>query len=202
VLSAIVFGAGCWGFLGAYANPWPLYLALPTLTALAGYSYAKRFTVWTHFALSAAIGFAPVAAWIAVHPASLGWPAAMLMGVVVFWMAGFDIIYACQDVEVDRRDGLFSLPARWGIARALFVSRCCHVATVLLLAALGLAAGLGWVYWVAVAVTALLLAAEQALVSPSDLSRVNLAFFTINGCVSLLLGAATIVDLLLRRSGR
>jgi 4-hydroxybenzoate polyprenyltransferase len=200
--SAAVFAGGCWGFLSAYANPWPLYLALPTLAALAGYSYAKRFTVLTHFALSAAIGFAPVAAWIAIHPASLGPPAAMLMGVVIFWMGGFDIIYACQDVEVDRRDGLFSLPARWGVARALFVSRLCHIATVLLLVALGFATGLGWIYWAAVAATALLLAAEQSVVSPNDLSRVNLAFFTINGCVSLLLGAATILDLLLCRTGR
>ncbi len=201
-LSALVFVAGCWGFLVGYANPWPMCLALPTLAALAGYSYTKRFTVWTHFALSAGIGFAPVAAWIAIHPGSLGWPAAILMGVVLFWMAGFDIIYACQDVEADRRDGLFSLPAGWGIARALVVSRCCHVAAVLLLVALGCVAGLGWVYWIAAAATAVLLAVEQALVSPNNLSRVNLAFFTINGCVSLLLGAATILDLLLQRSGR
>lgn len=199
--SATVFAAGCWGFLVVYANPWPLSLGLPTLALLAAYSYAKRFTVWTHFALSAAIGFAPVATWIAIHPASLGWQAAILMGVVTSWMGGFDIIYACQDVEVDRRDRLFSLPARWGIARALLISRCCHAATVILLAALGHAAGLGWVYWLAVAVTAVLLAAEQALVSANNLSRVNLAFFTINGCVSLLLGAAAIIDLLMHRSG-
>jgi 4-hydroxybenzoate polyprenyltransferase len=143
-----------------------------------------------------------VAAWIAIHPASLGWPAVILMGVVCFWMAGFDIIYACQDIEVDRRDGLFSVPARLGVARALVVSRVCHVLTVGLLVALGLIAGLGSVYWGGMALTAMLLAVEQTVVSPTNLSRVNLAFFTINGCVSLLLGVATIADVLLGGAAR
>ncbi|HVP10330.1 MAG TPA: UbiA-like polyprenyltransferase [Phycisphaerae bacterium] len=200
--SAALFGVGCLGFQRLYANPWPIYLAGPTLLALAVYSYAKRVTPLTHWVLSAVIGFAPVAAWIAVDPASLGWPVVILMGVVSFWMAGFDIIYACQDVEVDRRDKLFSVPAALGVPWALFISRACHVLTVGLLAGLGLVAGLGWVYWMAAGVTAVLLAAEQAVVSPKDLSRVNLAFFTINGCVSLLLGTATIVDVLLRGAGR
>ena len=200
--SATIFLAGCAGFYRISGNPWPGYLAGPTLLVLAGYSYAKRVTLLTHWALSAAIGFAPVAAWIAIHPASLGWPAAILMGVVCFWMAGFDIIYACQDVEVDRRDGLFSVPARVGVARALLISRACHVLTVGLLVALGLVADLGWIYWVGLAVTAMLLAVEQAVVSPQNLSRVNLAFFTINGCVSLLLGAATIADVLVGGAGR
>jgi 4-hydroxybenzoate polyprenyltransferase len=200
--SAAAFLAGCLCFKVAYANCWPMYLAVPTLLALAGYSYAKRVTPLTHWVLSAAIGFAPMAAWIAIHPESLGWPAAMLMGIVFFWMAGFDIIYACQDVEVDRRDRLHSLPALVGVARALFVSRACHVATVGLLLAFGWLVGLSWIYWLAVTVTAVLLAAEQAVVSPRDLSRVNLAFFTLNGCVSLLLGGATIVDILLSSTAR
>jgi 4-hydroxybenzoate polyprenyltransferase len=200
--SSVVFIGGCVGFDFLYANRWPVFLAVPTLVALAAYSYAKRVTSLTHWALSAAIGFAPVAAWIAVDPASLGWPAVMLMGVVCFWMAGFDIIYACQDVEVDRRDGLWSIPARLGVGPALLISRACHVATVGLLLAFGMLVGLGWVYWLAVGVTAMLLAAEQAVVSPNNLSRVNLAFFTLNGCVSLLLGGATIVDVLLGGAGR
>ena len=198
----LVFGASCLGFHRVYGNPWPGYLAVPSLVVLAAYSYAKRVTLLAHWALSLAIGFAPVAAWIAIDPASLGWPAMILLGVVCFWMAGFDIIYACQDVEVDRRDRLFSVPARFGVARALLVSRACHVLTVGLLVALGLVVGLGWIYWVAVALTAILLTAEQAVVSPTDLSRVNLAFFTINGCVSLLLGAATVADLLLVSTAR
>lgn len=197
VVSALVFLATCAGFLVLCQNPWPLYLAAPTLIALAAYSYAKRFTTLTHFILGAVIAFAPTAAWIAIHPNSLGLPAVLLTSVVLFWIAGFDIIYACQDTQVDRREGLHSIPARIGIARSLFVSRICHVLTVALLIWLGFEAEFTWLYWGAVIATALLLAAEQSVVKPDDLSKVNLAFFTINGCISLLLGIAAICDLLL-----
>ncbi len=194
---AALFLAACAAFFPAYHNPWPLYLALPTLLALAAYSHAKRVTSLSHFALGAAIAFAPLAAWIAIHPASLGLIPIILTAATLFWIAGFDIIYACQDLEVDRRDGLFSIPARLGIARSLSVSRGCHVLTAGLLVALGLVAGLGWIYVAGTAVAIVLLAAEQAVVRADDLSRVNLAFFTINGGISLLFGAATIADLLL-----
>jgi len=196
-VSAIVFIAGCGGFYLWYSNPWPLMLAAPTLGALAAYSYAKRFTAAAHFILGGVIAFAPTAAWIAIDPASLGWPAVLLTGSVCLWIAGFDIIYACQDVEVDRRDGLFSIPARLGIGRALVVSRLCHVGTVGLLVGVGLLSGLGWIYWTGLGLTAVLLAAEQSVVRADDLSRVNLAFFTLNGCISLLLGGLAIVDVLL-----
>lgn len=192
------FLLGCTGFWWGYGNPWPIALALPTLVLIAVYSFAKRFTSGAHFFLGVAIGFAPPAAWIAVHPATLGLPALWLGLAVLFWIAGFDIIYACQDVAVDRHDGLFSLPARWGVAASLWVSRFCHLMTIIALIALGASAGLGWLYAVAVALTTLLLTVEQAVVRPNDLSRVNLAFFTLNGCVSLLLGLATIADILLR----
>ncbi len=195
-VSAFVFGLGCLGFHLAFANPWPLYLAAPTLLFLAAYSYTKRASSLAHFALGTAIGFAPVAGWIAIHPSSLGPPAFLLMAAVIFWIAGFDIIYACQDIEPDRRDGLFSIPASLGIPKALLVSRACHALTVGFLIALGILSNLGWLYWAALVVTALLLAAEQAVVRPNDLSRVNLAFFTINGCISLMLGTATICDVL------
>ncbi len=198
IAAAVVFVAGCFGFRALHDNSWPTYLAGPTLALLAGYSYAKRFTILTHFLLGAAIAFAPTAAWIAIHPSSLGLPALHLSGAVLFWIAGFDIIYACQDVDVDRRDRLRSLPARLGVARALLLSRLCHVATVALLAWLGWSADFGPVYWAALALTAGLLGAEQSVVKPNDLSRVNLAFFTLNGCVSLLLGAAAIADILMR----
>jgi len=197
--AAIVFAGGCAVFQVIYANPWPIRLAVPTLIALAAYSYAKRFTALAHFVLGAAIAFAPMAAWIAVHPSSLGLPAMLLSAAVCCWIAGFDIIYACQDVEADRRDGLFSIPARLGIARALMISRACHVAAVLLLFALGRSEQLGWLYWTGLGLTALLLAAEQAVVKPNDLSRVNLAFFTLNGVVSTAFGAAAIGDILVRR---
>lgn len=200
--SGLLFIAACYGFHRFFDNAWPLYLSAPTLGLVAGYSYCKRFTTLAHFALGLAIGFSPIAAWIAIHPASLDLRAVLLAGVVLFWIAGFDIIYACQDVEADRRDGLFSLPARLGIARALLLSRACHVVTSGLLVGLGFAAGLSWLYWSAAGVTTILLAAEQRLVSPNDLSRVNLAFFTLNGLVSLLLAGATIADLIWLAAGR
>src|ERR1043166_6195760 len=198
-VSAIAFLAGCEGFRRWYANDLPIMLALPTLAALAAYSYCKRFTALSHFVLGTVIGFAPLAAWIAINPQSLGWPAIVLSVAVCLWLTGFDLIYACQDVEIDRREGLFSIPAKLGIARALLVSRACHAVTVALLILLGGLEHLGWIYWIALAVAALLLVAEQSVVSPTDLSRVNLAFFTLNGIVSLGLGAATIGDILIRR---
>ncbi len=194
--TATAFAASCSCFWFVYANAWPLILSVPTLLLLAGYSYTKRFTTLAHFALGAAIAFSPAAAWIAIHPASLGPSTLLLTAAVLLWITGFDIIYACQDVDVDRREGLHSLPARLGIAPALLISRACHVLTVTALVGLGFSAGLGWIYWSAVVFTAILLAAEQSVVSPRDLSRVNLAFFTLNGCVSLVLGAAAIADLL------
>lgn len=196
IICALAFIAGCAGFFVTQHNPWPLYLAIPTLGLLAGYSYMKRVTSLAHFVLGIAIAFAPMAAWIAISPSTLGWPAWLLTGCVIFWIAGFDIIYACQDIEVDRRDGLNSVPARLGVARALWVSRMCHLLTVALLFLFGRVVGLHWLYWLAVALTAVLLAAEQSVVRANDLSRVNLAFFTLNGCVSLLLGIATIADVL------
>lgn len=199
IAAGLVFVAGCGGFAVFCGNVWPLYLSLPSLALLAAYSYAKRFTTLAHFILGAAISAAPLAAWIAIDPASLGLPALLLAGVVLLWIAGFDIIYACQDVESDRRDGLFSLPARFGIARSLLISRGCHLLTVGLLVWLGLEAGLAGLYWGGVGLTAVLLAAEQAVVKPDDLSRVNLAFFTLNGCISVLLGVATVCEIVLSR---
>lgn len=196
VASAALLAAGCAGFLFLCNNPWPLYLCLPTLALLATYSYMKRITTMAHFVLGIAIAFAPTAAWIAISPYTLGLPSLLLTGCVLFWIAGFDIIYACQDFEADRREGLKSVPARLGIANALWVSRACHVLTLALLAAFGMVVGLDWLFWTAAAVTAVLLFAEQSVVRPSDLSRVNLAFFTLNGCVSLVLGLATIADIL------
>lgn len=197
--SAAIFTIGCAGFLILYDNIWPISLSAPTLACLAAYSYAKRITPAAHFILGAVIGFAPTAAWIAIDPPSLGLPALLLTGAVLLWIAGFDIIYACQDYEVDRREALFSIPARFGIGRALWVSRLCHLATLVVLWRLGVLIDGGILYWIGLAVTALLLAIEQSLVRPSDLSRVNLAFFTLNGCVSVLFAGLAIGDLLLHR---
>jgi len=194
-----LFVLGCAGFHFAYGNTLPLYFAVPTLACLAGYSYAKRFTAAAHFILGGVIGFAPTAAWIAIHPQTLGPATAWLTCGVLLWIAGFDIIYACQDYEVDVREGLFSIPAKLGIARSLWISRICHLSTLLCLWQFGLSIHAGAVYWTGLAITGLLLAIEQSVVRPNDLSRVNLAFFTLNGCVSVLFAGLTIADVLMHR---
>ncbi len=195
-LSAVTFGVGCLGFYGFYDNVWPILLSGPVLLLVSGYSFTKRFTRWCHFYLGAAIAFSPVAAWLAIHPQSVGLPALLLMGTVTCWIAGSDIIYSCPDIEVDRRDGLHSLPARIGPVRALWIARTCHALAVLGLVALGFVAHLGVIYGAGVAVAALLLVVENSLVRPGDYRRVNVAFFTMNGIVSLVLATAAIVDML------
>jgi len=196
-LAAGGFGVCCAAFGVFYSNPWPLLLALPVLVYLCGYSYTKRFTSWSHFVLGSAIAVSPVAAWLAVHPASLGWPAVILMAGVTLWIGGFDIIYACQDMDIDRRDGLHSLPALLGPAAALWIARCAHAGTIVLLLMLGVVTGMGWLYLAGVAAVAVLLLVENLLVRADDFSRVNLAFFTVNGVVSLVLGAVAVIDVLL-----
>ena len=192
------FLAGCVGFNVWTANGWPARLGVPVLALLCVYSFTKRFTRWSHLLLGAGIGFAPVAAWIAVNPATLGSPAWLLWTAVATWIAGFDLIYACQDVAFDRQTGLHSVPARLGVPVSLGLARALHVIAVVALVAVGLAAQLGVCYYVGVGVAALLLTLENAVVSPRDLSRVNLAFFTINGVVGLVLGLLAILDIVLR----
>ncbi len=194
--AAAALALGCAGFL-ALGNAWPAILCVPTLAALCAYSYTKRFTRWSHLVLGAAIAFAPVAAWIAIHPQTLGLPAALLMLAVATWIGGFDVIYACQDAEFDRAAGLHSLPARLGVGPALWIARALHVVTVVALLGVGTTAGLGKLYHIGVGCSALLLLVENSLVHPDDLSRVNLAFFTVNGAVGLLLGALGIADVLM-----
>jgi 4-hydroxybenzoate polyprenyltransferase len=197
IVATVVFGLGCLGFSLGYENDWPILLAGPTLLYLCGYSLTKRFTRWSHFYLGSAIAFSPVAAWIAIDPGSLGLSAVALMGAVTFWIAGFDMIYACQDIDVDRAEGLHSLPSRLGVGRALCLARMSHALAVVLLTAVGWLSGLGWIYYVGVLVVACLLVYENSLVRADDLSRVNLAFFTVNGIVSVVLGFLAIVDIML-----
>ncbi|MEW6251670.1 MAG: UbiA-like polyprenyltransferase [Planctomycetota bacterium] len=191
------FVLGCAGFAWGYGNWWPLRLSVPVLAGLCLYSYTKRFTRWSHVVLGAAIAFAPVAAWIAVRPETLGAPAWLLLAGVTFWIGGFDLIYACQDVDFDRQAGLRSVPAQMGIAAALWLARGFHVLTVAALVAVGVAAELGALYYIGVGCVAVLLAVENALVSPRDLSRVNVAFFTVNGVVGLVLGILGVLDIVL-----
>ncbi len=180
----------------------PLVLSAPVLAWLLGYSYAKRFTMLAHLWLGVALGLAPVAAWIALRgplilrdPGDL-LPAVILGLAVTTWVAGFDIIYACQDAAFDAAHGLRSIPARLGVPRSLAASKWLHAATLLLLALLPRCVPeLGVVYWLAYAAIAALLVWEHSLVRPGDLSRVNQAFFTANAAIGLILLAAIAIDL-------
>lgn len=196
-VSAVTFAFGCAGFFAFFGNTWPILLSGPVLLYLCGYSFAKRFTRWSHFYLGSALALSPLACWIAIHPPSLGWPTLWLMVAVTGWVGGFDIIYACQDIAVDRREGLHSLPSRWGPRRALLVARFAHGAAAAALILVGITAGLGPVYAVGVLCAVVLLVVENTLVRADDFSRVNLAFFTINGMVSLVFGVCAIGDVLL-----
>ncbi len=189
------FLLGCAGFWWLDGNAWPLILSIPVIALLCFYSYTKRFTRFSHVVLGATIALAPVAAWIAINPATLGAPAWLLMLAITFWIAGFDLIYACQDVDFDREVGLHSLPAKMSIAAALWSARGCHLVTVAALIAVGLTAGLGTYYFVGVGFVGVLLIVENALVHPNDLSRVNLAFFTVNGIVGVVLGGLGVLDI-------
>jgi 4-hydroxybenzoate polyprenyltransferase len=167
---------------------------------LFGYSFTKRFTWMSHFILGFTDGLAPLGAWAAIRgslftPADL--PAWVLCGVVTFWIAGFDLIYACPDVPYDKQDGLQSVPARFGIPFALQLSTVLHLVTVLLLAWLGALMNLAWPYWIGWVIVAGLLVYEHRLVRPGDLSRINLAFFNINSYISLTLFAAILGSLYL-----
>lgn len=199
VTSAIVFTVLCsLAFVACtlifLPNPWPLRLSLPVLLFLLGYSYAKRFTQWCHYWLSAALMLAPLAAWIAIR-GTLELPPLLLAGVVFFWVGGFDILYACQDAEYDRSKGLHSLPARWGVSTALRIAALSHMITVAGLFALWHFAGLGPVFLVGLMFVTALLIYEHWLVRPDDLSRVNAAFFQVNAVISVGLLALGLVDL-------
>jgi 4-hydroxybenzoate polyprenyltransferase len=187
-LCAAGFVASTLLFLLSSGNPWPLSLSVPVLLFVCAYSYTKRFTALAHFWLGASLLLAPVAAWIAVRGLDGLFGTPLVLGLaVLFWVAGFDILYACQDVEFDRRAGLASVPARLGVRNSLRVALACHVVMVALLVGLyWVAAPLhGAVYALGVAAVAVLVAYEHWLVRPDDLSRVNQAFFHVNGVISI-----------------
>ena len=165
-------------------NPLAFYLSPVALAIVFFYSFTKRFTRWAHVVLGLAMGIAPAAAWIAVRgtfdPRIL-----LLTGAVVFWGAGFDILYSCQDFEFDHSFGVYSIPRAFGIRSALVIARMFHVITVALLAGMVAAFGLGKIAMVGVGIVALLLVYEHSLVKHNDLSRVNAAFFTMNGLISM-----------------
>ncbi len=191
-------------------NVLPSFLSMPVLLVLMGYSFTKRFTAGAHFWLGASLMLAPISAWIAIRgevlmsdPMDIA-PAVLLGTAVLFWVAGFDIIYACQDVEFDREQGLKSVPARAGVEMALRVAAVSHIVAVALLAIVPLAFGwgygpetrLGVIYWTAVAGVAILLVYEHAIVRPDDLTRVNIAFFNVNAIIGFGIFIAGTIDLL------
>jgi 4-hydroxybenzoate polyprenyltransferase len=196
---ALVCAAGfIAGTLLFLPNRWPLVLSLPVLVFICSYSLAKRFTALVHFWLGASLMLAPVATWIALL-GELAWPPVVLGAAVMLWVAGFDIIYACQDVAIDSRLGLHSVPARLGVAWSLRLAALCHLGMVTLLFALPwVYPPLGWLYLSGIVAVAVLLIYEHWIVRPDDLTRVNIAFFNINAVVSIgvfIVGAA---DLFLR----
>ncbi len=179
-----------------FDNPYPLYLSIPVLLFLCAYSYTKRFTSLSHLWLGASLGLSPLAAWIAIRGLDDLAAPLLLGGAVLCWVAGFDIFYACQDVDFDRRARLYSIPAVLGVRASLRVALGCHVLMLILLAVLPWAAAdLGVIYLVGVAAAALLLSYEHWLVRPDDLSRVNRAFFQVNGVLSVGLFVVVVVQL-------
>ena len=178
------------------SHPWPLYLSAPTLLFVMGYSLAKRFTSLAHFWLGAALMLAPVAAWVAIRGFTEMEVPLLLGGAVAFWVAGFDILYACQDYAFDTRAGLHSVPARFGVARSLHIAAACHAVMFGLLVALAFASPhLGVVFLAGLAAVGVLLVYEHSLVRADDLTRVNRAFFHVNGVISLGLFAVVLVQL-------
>ena len=177
-------------------NPLALKLSPVALAVLFFYSYTKRFTSWSHFVLGLCLGISPAAAWIAIR-GSLDWRMLILCAAVTLWVGGFDVLYACQDVEFDKTAGLYSIPKRFGIARALLIARAMHIVMIGLLVWLAWSFQLTWPAWAGIAVVAALLVYEHSLVKPNDLSKMNAAFFTVNGYISLLFllfwGAATVL---------
>lgn len=185
VASAIVFVLASWSLnrLAGWLSPLALAVVL-------GYSYTKRFTVWCHAVLGLALSIAPVGAWVAVR-GTLDWPPAILAAAVVFWLVGFDTLYALQDEDFDRSVGLRSLPVALGAKGALGVARASHAAMIVCLGVLGVVHALGIAFHIAVAIAAAIIVWEHRVVSPTDLRRLNIAFFQANVAVStvILLGA-------------
>jgi 4-hydroxybenzoate polyprenyltransferase len=189
--------SGLFILAAAQLNTTCFYLSFPTLAILLFYSYTKRFTALSHLFLGLAIGLAPLAAWLAVR-GEFDWPPVLLSAAVMFWVAGFDVIYALQDMEFDRKSRLFSLPATLGAAPALIISTLFHAATIVLLLATALWSQLGLVAYAGIVVVAAILVWEHRIVKPNDLSRVNVAFFSLNGYVSILLLVTFATDILIR----
>jgi 4-hydroxybenzoate polyprenyltransferase len=165
-------------------NPLALQLAPVAILVLFFYSFTKRFTNWSHLFLGFALGISPAAAWIAIT-GSLDSRMLILCVAVTLWVGGFDVLYACQDIDYDRRAGLYSVPKRFGVAKALLIARVMHIGVIALLAWLAASFALPWPAWLGIVVVAALLAYEHSLVRADDLSKLDAAFFTMNGYISM-----------------
>lgn len=191
IASSAAFIAVC-----AYINPLALKLAPFALGVVFFYSLTKRFTAYSHIFLGVALALAPIGAWVAVKEEFAAQP--ILLGLaVVFWLSGLDTIYSCQDAEFDKRRGLNSIPQKFGVPGALRMSAMFHMVMISFLLALAAVSSLHWLYIIGVALTAALLWYEHSLVRPDDLSRVNVAFFNVNGIISVGLMGFTIADVML-----
>ncbi len=175
------------------------YLSFVALTVLFGYSFTKRLTWLSHWVLGICLGLGPVGVWVAVR-ADME-PAGILLGAgVALWVAGFDIIYATQDHDFDRKEGLRSVPSRFGIGKALIISRLCHVATTVMFLAVGIVCHMGFYYYTGLCCIAVCLVYEHVILKKHGLSRINEAFFTVNGAVSVLFLLFSVIDILFSRS--
>jgi len=185
VLAAAMFGKLC------------LYLSVPVLLLLFSYSYTKRFTILCHLYLGLTISLAPLGAWIALT-GGFDWPILLMSLALMTYIAGFDVLYACQDIAFDRKEGLYSIPVHFGPARALVIAKVIHAFSLLFFIWLFFAFHMGPVYLVAVGIIVLLMGIEHALVKPEDLSRINIAFFHMNSLISLTLFLGVLADELMR----
>ena len=198
VITFVLISCALFVFAASQLNRLSFILSPFALAVVLLYSYTKRFTRWSHLVLGFSMGIAPSAAWIAVR-GSLDPRILLLTAAVTFWGGGFDVLYACQDFEFDQQAGLHSIPRHFGIGKALWIARCFHLVMVLLLVSLVVVFGMGKLAIAGVVAVALLLSYEHSLVSPQDLSKLNAAFFTMNGVISVMFFFFVAGDLLLRR---
>ena len=191
----VVAAAGIFFFAAYELNRLAFILSPIVLVILLCYSYTKRFTSLCHLFLGLALGIAPSAGWIAVK-GSMGFLPLILSTGVLFWVAGFDILYACMDKDFDQREGLHSIPAKLGIKKAFWASDLFHSVAFVAFISVGILAHLNWIYYSGILITLVLLVMQRLVVSPDDLSRMNMAFFTFNGAISIILFAATVISLI------
>jgi 4-hydroxybenzoate polyprenyltransferase len=195
VTSFVVVSCALFLLAAAELNRLALYLAPLALAVLLSYSYTKRFTRWSHLVLGFALGIAPAAAWIAIR-GSLDVRILLLTAAVTFWVAGFDVLYACQDYDFDRQTGLHSIPRFLGIRKALWIARAFHLIMLALLIALVYVFHMGWLAMAGIAAVAMLLGYEHTLVRHDDLGKLNAAFFTMNGVIAVVFLVFVAADLL------